>query len=322
MFSNTNLNNNSSSTSALSIVSDWTTVHDAQLNWDNNDMEETATVKFQEKCWCKKAWEEEECKCQEEEEHCKAVEAEQRCKAEEEARACTATEEKQKHEEAAVKEQGAAEAQKKQQCAKNNLPCKVVMGVKKRLACVGCAKLKEKCKWPAVEIAGGGSKQVTSLQGGKKKKRVRKSTMVDDKVVVEGWKTGQPEAGGSDMVAEAICELTRELTGQLDRLTSGILKELQGQSNMLENLIKTQQNIGWKMSWHYTILGDMLGELEVFAANLGELLEEEDMVEEEDLEEARGELEGLGPIVNLEQEMEGEQPGENQDKGKGKERVE
>ncbi|KAG6325688.1 hypothetical protein ID866_13402, partial [Astraeus odoratus] len=41
------------------------------------------------------------------------------------------------------------------------------------------------------------------------------------------------------------------------------------------------------MSWHYAILEDMLGELEVFAANLGEPLEEEDMVEEEDLEEVR-----------------------------------
>ncbi|KAG6326921.1 hypothetical protein ID866_12167, partial [Astraeus odoratus] len=70
-------------------------------------------------------------------------------------------------------------------------------------------------------------------------------------------------------------------------LTSGILKELQGQLNVLENLIKTQQNLGWKMSQHYAILEDMLGELEVFAANPGEPLEEEDMVEEEDLEEAR-----------------------------------
>ncbi|KAG6326073.1 hypothetical protein ID866_13016 [Astraeus odoratus] len=66
----------------------------------------------------------------------------------------------------------------------------------------------------------------------------------------------------------------------------------------------------------------MLGELEVFATNLGEPLEEEDVVEEEDLEEVRGELEGLGPIVNIEEEMEGEQQRENQGKGKGKERVE
>ncbi|KAG6327712.1 hypothetical protein ID866_11375 [Astraeus odoratus] len=76
------------------------------------------------------------------------------------------------------------------------------------------------------------------------------------------------------------------------------------------------------MSWHYAILEDMLGELEVFATNLGEPLEEEDAVEEEDLEEARGELEGLGPIVNIEEEMEREQQGENQGKGKGKERAE
>ncbi|KAG6328033.1 hypothetical protein ID866_11056 [Astraeus odoratus] len=342
MSSNTNSNNNSGSTSTPSIVSDWMTIPDAQLNWNDNDMEETAATKFQEKCQCKKTQEEEEHKHWEGEDHHKAAEAEQRCKAEEEARACTAAEEKKKHEEAAVKEQAAAEAQKKQQwveskvgpgrsqfhdlkclrCTKNNLPCKVVMGVKKRLACMGCVKLKEKCEWPAVEIAGGGSKQVMSLQGGEKKKRVRKSTMADNKVVVEGWETGQPEAGRSNAVAEAICELTRELTGQLDTLTDHILKELQGQSNMLENLIKTQQNIGWKMTWHYSILEGMLGELEVFAANLGELLEEEDAVEEEELEEVRGELEGLGPIVNLEEEMEGEQQGENQDKGKGKERVE
>ncbi|KAG6325687.1 hypothetical protein ID866_13401 [Astraeus odoratus] len=192
MSSNTNLNNNSSSTSTPSVMSDWTTIPNAQLNWDNNDMEEVATTKFQERCWCKKIQEAEECKCQEEEECCKAEEAEQRCKAEE-ARACTTTEEKQKHKEAAVKE-----------CAKNDLPCKVATGMKKRSACVGCAKLKEKCEWPAVEIGGGSSKQVTSLQGGKKKKRVRKSTVVDNEVVVEGWKMGQLEAGGNDMVAEAI----------------------------------------------------------------------------------------------------------------------
>ncbi|KAG6325815.1 hypothetical protein ID866_13274, partial [Astraeus odoratus] len=293
MSSNTNSNNNSSSTSAPSVASDWTTIPDAQLNWDDNDMEETTTAKFQEKCWCKKVWEEEE-------EHCKAEEAEQRCKAEE-ARAHATAEEKQKCEEAAVKE-----------CTKNDLPCEVATGVKKRLACVGCAKLKEKCEWPAVEIGGGSSKQVMLPQGGEKKKRARKSTMVDDEVVVEGQKTGQPEAGGSDAVAEAIHKLTRELTGQLDMLTSGILEELQGQLNMLENLVKTQHNLGWKMSWHYAILEDMLGELEVFAANPGELLEEEDMVDE-DLEEVRGELEGLGPIVNIEEEMEGEQQGENQD---------
>ncbi|KAG6329761.1 hypothetical protein ID866_9327 [Astraeus odoratus] len=115
--------------------------------------------------------------------------------------------------------------------------------------------------------------------------------MADNKVVVEGQEMGQPEARGSDMVAEAIHELTRELTNWLDALTSYVLKKLQGQSDALESLIKTQQLIGQKMSQHYAVLEDMLGELEVFAANLGELLEEEDMVEEEDFEEARGELE-------------------------------
>ncbi|KAG6326032.1 hypothetical protein ID866_13057, partial [Astraeus odoratus] len=306
MSSNTNSNNNSSSISTPSITSDWTTVPDAQLNWDDNNMEETAAVKFQEKCQHKKVWEEEERKHREEEERHKAEEAKQRRKAEE-ARAHTAAEEKQKCEEAAAKERAAAEAQKKQQqaesevgpggswfhnpkclrCAKNDLPCKVAMGVKKRSVCIGCTKLKEKCEWPAVEIGGGSSKQVMSPRGGKKKKRVRKSTMADDEVVAEGWKTGQLEAGGNDAVAEAICELTRELTSRLDMLTSGILEELQGQSNMLENLIKTQQNISQKMSQHYAVLEDMLGELEVFAANPGEPLEEEDAVEEEDLEEAR-----------------------------------
>ncbi|KAG6326108.1 hypothetical protein ID866_12981, partial [Astraeus odoratus] len=211
-------------------------------------------MKFQEKCQHKKVWEEEEHKCQEEEERHKAEEAKQRHKAEE-ARACTVTEEKQKHKEAAVKE-----------CTKNDLPCEVAMGVKKRSACMGCTKLKEKCE---------------------KKKRARKSTMVDDEVVVEGRKMGQLEARGSDAVAEAIHELTRELTSRLDMLTSGILEELQGQSNMLENLVKTQQNISRKMSQHYAILEDMLGELEVFATNPGEPLEEEDVVEEEDLEEVR-----------------------------------
>ncbi|KAG6326601.1 hypothetical protein ID866_12486 [Astraeus odoratus] len=103
MSSITNSNNNSSSTSAPSIMSDWTTVPDAQLNWDDNDMEEVATAKFQERCRHKKIWEVEEHKCWEEEECCKAEEAEQRCKAEE-ARACAAAEEKQKHKEAVVKE--------------------------------------------------------------------------------------------------------------------------------------------------------------------------------------------------------------------------
>ncbi|KAG6327682.1 hypothetical protein ID866_11407 [Astraeus odoratus] len=287
MSSNTNSNNNSSSTSTPSVMSDWTTIPDAQLNWDNNNMEEH-----------KKIQEAEEHKHWEEKEHHKAEEAEQRCKAEE-ARACAAAEEKQKCKEATVKDQ--FHNPKCLRCAKNNLPCEVVMGMKKRLACMGCTKLKEKCK---------------------KKKRVRKSIMADDKVVVEGWKMRQPEAGGNDMVAEAIRELTRELTGRLDMLTSGVLEELQGQSNMLKNLVKTQQNLSQKMSWHYTILEDMLGELEVFAANPGELLEEEDAVDEEDLEEERGELEGLGPIVNIEEEMEREQQGKSQDKGKGKERVE
>ncbi|KAG6325920.1 hypothetical protein ID866_13168 [Astraeus odoratus] len=112
MSSITNSNNNSSRTSTPSIMSDWTTIPDAQLNWDNNDMEETTAAKFQEKCQCKKVWEEEERKHQEEEECRKAEEAEQRCKAEE-ARACAATEEKQKCEEAVAKEQAATEAQKK-----------------------------------------------------------------------------------------------------------------------------------------------------------------------------------------------------------------
>ncbi|KAG6326395.1 hypothetical protein ID866_12694 [Astraeus odoratus] len=62
--------------------------------------------------------------------------------------------------------------------------------------------------------------------------------MADNEVVVEGWKTGQPEARGNNVVAEAIRKLTRELTSRLDMLTSGILEELQGQSNTLENLIK------------------------------------------------------------------------------------
>ncbi|KAG6326787.1 hypothetical protein ID866_12302 [Astraeus odoratus] len=318
MSSNTNLNNNSSSASALSIMSDWTTIPDAQLNWDNNDTEETAAMKFHERCQCKKIWKAEEHKCWEEEELHKA---EERCKAEEEARACAAAEEKKKCEEAAAKESQFHDP-KCLRCTKNNLPCTIATGMKKRSVCMGCMKSKEKCKWPVVETAGGGSKQVTLPWGGKMKKRARKSTMADNEVVVEGQKMEQPEAGGNDAVAEAICELTRELTGQLDMLTNGILEELQGQLNTLENLIKTQQNLGQKMSQHYAILEDMLGELEVFATNLGEPLEEEDAVEEEDLEEVRGELEGLGPIVNIEEEMEGDQQGENQDKGEGKERAE
>ncbi|KAG6328983.1 hypothetical protein ID866_10106 [Astraeus odoratus] len=320
MSSNTNLNNNSGSASAPSITSDWMTIPNAQLNWDDNDMDKTTTAKFQERCQCKKAWEAEEHKYQEEEEHCKAEEVEQRCKSEEEARACTSTEEKKRCEEAVAKEQGATEVQKK--CAKNDLPSEVATGMKKRSTCMGCTKLKEKCKWPAVEIAGGGSKQVMLPWGGKKKKRVRKSTMVDDEVVVEGQETGQSEARGSGTVAEAIHKLMRELTGWLDAFTDHVLKELQGQLDMLESLIKTQQNISQKVTQHYSILEDMLGELEVFATNPGEPPEEEDMVEEEDLEEVRGELEGLGPIVNMEEEMEEEQQGENQDKGKGKERAE
>ncbi|KAG6329521.1 hypothetical protein ID866_9568 [Astraeus odoratus] len=204
MSSNNNFNNNSGSTSTPSIASDWMTIPDAQLNWDDNDMDKIAATKFQESNG---------------------------------------------HEEE-VEES-------------------------KEINCGGQQ---------------GGSRGL--------------------------------EARGSDVVAEAICELTRELTSQLDMLTNGVLKELQGQSDTLESLVKTQQNISWKMTQHYSVLEDMLGELEVFAANLGEPLEEEDTVEEEDLEEVRGELEGLGPIVDMEQEMEGEQQGENQDKGKGKERAE
>ncbi|KAG6329759.1 hypothetical protein ID866_9330 [Astraeus odoratus] len=271
-------------------------MYNAQLNWDDNNTDETATTKFQERCQCKKIQEEEGYKHWKVEECCKAEEAEQRHKAEEEARAHTAIDEKKKCKEAVTKE-----------CIKNDLPCEVVTGVKKRSACMGCTKLKEKCKWPAVEIVGGSSKQVMSPWGGKKKKRVRKSTMVDEEVVVEGQKMGQSEARGSDMVAEAICKLTRKLTGQLDMLTNGVLEELQGQLNVLENLVKTQKNISQKMSWHYVVLEDMLEELEMFATKLDEPLEEEDAVEEEDLEEVRGELEELGPIVNLEQEMEEEQ---------------
>ncbi|KAG6330308.1 hypothetical protein ID866_8780 [Astraeus odoratus] len=207
MSSNTNSNNNYSSASTPSIASDWMTIPDAQLNWNNNDIDETAAVKFQEKCQCKKAQKEEECKHWEEKEHHKAAEAEQRCKIEEEARACAAVEEKKN-------------VRRLQQR---------MMSLKKRSACMGCMKLKEKCEWPVVEIVRGGSKQVTLLWGGEKKKRVRKSTMVDDKVVVEGQGMGQPEAGESDVVAEAIYH---------------ILEELQGQLDVLENLVKTQQNIG------------------------------------------------------------------------------
>ncbi|KAG6329963.1 hypothetical protein ID866_9126 [Astraeus odoratus] len=75
--------------------------------------------------------------------------------------------------------------------------------------------------------------------------------MADDKVVLAGWKTGQPEARGSNVVAEAICELMRELTNQLDTSTSHALEELQGQLDVLESLIKTQQLIGQKMTWQF-----------------------------------------------------------------------
>ncbi|KAG6327138.1 hypothetical protein ID866_11950, partial [Astraeus odoratus] len=191
----------------------WTKVLDEELVTDLDNTDSVGDVKAQEKhrrlCTARDAeiWRAEEVR-QEAEWKRQAEEAERRQK-EEEARHQREAEAEKKQEAEKRKQAAAAEARKWQhadseaqasggranapvciRCTRLRLSCVIPAGVKKRSACGSCAKAKERCEWPEVEMSA--SRAGTSPRGGEHKKQVKKADDEDEEdkiIVLSGQKT-------------------------------------------------------------------------------------------------------------------------------------
>jgi hypothetical protein len=114
-------------------------------------------------------------------------------------------------------------------CARLDLVCRVPPGLKKKMACSGCAKVKEKCEWPEAGATGSskGKAGMTLPRGGEKKKQVRslKARVEDEvdkddeiKVEVTGMRGRDvSEARGSWSLVEVV---DRRLGELIDMVTS------------------------------------------------------------------------------------------------------
>ncbi|KAG6326443.1 hypothetical protein ID866_12646, partial [Astraeus odoratus] len=148
-------------------------------------------------------------------------------------------------------------------CARLKLTCVIPAGVKKRLACRLCAKVKERCKWPEVEMTV--SRAGMSPRGGEHKKQVKKVANEDDDdkvVILSGWKTKRQ--GGS----ESLEEVTDCQWGELIQAVSTRMDVANGH---LERIASTAQSNGRKMQWHFLLMKGLVGQQQVLVSKLVEM---------------------------------------------------
>ncbi|KAG6326273.1 hypothetical protein ID866_12816, partial [Astraeus odoratus] len=118
-------------------------------------------------------------------------------------------------------------------------------GVKKRSACGSCAKAKERCEWPEVEMSA--SRAGTSPRGGECKKQAKKADDEDDEdeiIVLSGRKTKRQ--GGGELLEEII----DRRWGELIQAVSSRMDVANGH---LERIASAAQSNGRKMQRHYML---------------------------------------------------------------------
>ncbi|KAG6326505.1 hypothetical protein ID866_12584 [Astraeus odoratus] len=346
---------------------DWTKVPDKELVTDIDDTDSVGDAKAREKrrrlCTARdeeiRRAEKARREAEERERKRQAEEAEKRRKEEERRQKEAEAEQKRKAEEA--KRATAAEARKRQRadseaqasgsrtnasvcirCTRLRLSCVIPAGVKKRSACGSCAKAKERCEWPEVEMTA--SRAGMSPRGGERKKRVKKVADEDEDdevVILSGWKTKR-QGGG-----ESLEEITDRRWGELIQAVSSRMDVANGH---LEKIASAAQSNRRKMQRHYMLMEGLVGQQQMLLSKLVEMASDagsgraKEVVEgREEPQEPQGE--GLGgqeetegvpggapgdepenapgnePEDGAEAEDGAEEDAQKKDKGKGKEKA-
>ncbi|KAG6326965.1 hypothetical protein ID866_12124 [Astraeus odoratus] len=143
-------------------------------------------------------------------------------------------------------------------------------GIKKRLACGLCAKAKERCKWPEVEMMV--SRAGMSPQGRECKKQVKKVADEDNDdeiIVLSSWKTKQQ---------------------------GGVSTHMDIANGHLEKIAITAQSNRQKMQCHYMLMEGLVGQQQVLLSKLVEIMStagsggsKEVIEDQEELKELQGE---------------------------------
>ncbi|KAG6326490.1 hypothetical protein ID866_12599, partial [Astraeus odoratus] len=142
-------------------------------------------------------------------------------------------------------------------------PDKRILGVKKWSACGSCAKAKERCKWPEVEMTA--SRAGTSPRGGERKKRAKKAADGGDNdeiVILSGRKTKR-QGGG-----ETPEEITDRQWGELIQAVSSRMDVANGH---LEKIASAAQSNGRKMQRHYMLMEGLVGQQQMLLSKLVEM---------------------------------------------------
>ncbi|KAG6325738.1 hypothetical protein ID866_13351 [Astraeus odoratus] len=199
---------NSANVGVPAAAKDWTKASQADLAWNETNPVSITKAKFDQLCCCKHIREEEEwkrCEAEEAEKHqVEGEEAKRQVEVEAWVKAAEEVEHKWKEAEAQKKCQWVESAAGEAQClccARLNSLCEVSLGTRKRMACMRCAKVKERCEWLEVEV-GLVKKTVTMTtttlpRGGEKKKRAKWVTQKE-----EGDDEGEPVLVGTHSVSK------------------------------------------------------------------------------------------------------------------------
>ncbi|KAG6326650.1 hypothetical protein ID866_12439 [Astraeus odoratus] len=246
-------------------IMDWTKVPDNELATDIDDMDSVGDAKAREKRRRLCAAEEAERCWKEEERYQKEAEAEQKWEAKKAKRGASTAAEARKW------QQTESEAQASRswlntsmciRCARLRLSCIIPAGVKGWLACGSCAKAKEWCKWPEVEMLV--SRVGTSPQGGEHRKWAKKvvdDNDDDDIVILSGQKTKRQ--GGSEMLEE----ITDRQWGELIQVVSTHMDVANGH---LEQIASMAQSNGCKVQRHHLLMEGLVGQQQVLLSKLVE----------------------------------------------------
>ncbi|KAG6326975.1 hypothetical protein ID866_12114 [Astraeus odoratus] len=265
---------------------DWMKVPDEELVTDIDDTDSVGDAKAWEKrrrlCAARDAEIRRAEEVRREAERKRQAEEAEKCWKEEEERRQREAEAEQKWEAEKAKRAAAAEARKRQRadseaqasgsrtntsvcirCARLRLSCVIPAGVKKRSACGSCAKAKERCEWPEVEMTA--SRAGASPRGGERKKRAKKAADDDDDdeiVVLSGQKTKR-QGGGKTLE-----EISDRRWGELIQAVSTRMDVASGH---LEKLASVAQSNGRKMQWHYMLMEGLVGQQQVLLSKLVEI---------------------------------------------------
>ncbi|KAG6327824.1 hypothetical protein ID866_11265 [Astraeus odoratus] len=298
---------------------DWMEVPDKELATDLDDTDLVGDAKAQEKQeqeWKHQVEEVEKCQKEEEERRQKEAEAEQKQKDEERKQAAAVEAQKWQQVDSEAQASGSwTNASVYIRCARLKLTCIIPAGVKKRLACGLCAKAKEQCEWPKVEMTA--SRAGMSPRGGEHKKWAKKAANNDDNEIVVLSSQKTKRQGGGKMLEE----ISDRRWGELIQAVSSHMDIANGH---LEKIVSMAQSNRQKMQHHYMLMEGLVGQQQVLlsklvkiTSNAGSGRAKEVIEGQEELQELQGE--GLGGQEEEMQGVPGDAPGNELENAPGNE---